>query len=501
MDIYIQKRKWKWLLLVFAFVIVVISLWYTNILVRKIAKDERQKVTTWVEAVQKKATLVRYTERFFEKLKTEERKRVQLWAEATKRLIEADNSEDLTFYSEIISDNTNIPVVLTNDKGNITATKNVDFNPDSIKTLSGSLKQEFSLYPPIIVNYGAKKSYLYYKDSKLFTGLRDVLDDLIKSFISEVVVNTASVPVIITDSSKSKMIAFGNIDSIKINDRNYANEMLSVMQTQNNPIVVELYGIGKSYVFYKDSFLLTQLKYYPFVQFIIIGLFLFVAYLLFSTSRNAEQNQVWVGMAKETAHQLGTPLSSLMAWVEILKMKNMDSATISEIEKDVHRFEIITQRFSNIGSLPKLEKQNIVKSVYDAIDYVIARSSKKVKFSVNISKEVEYNIPLNEPLFEWVIENLCKNAIDAMDGEGKIDIFVTEENQTILIDITDTGKGIFKSKFKTVFKPGYTSKKRGWGLGLTLCKRIIETYHKGQIFVRNSTIGKGTTFRIILNKE
>ncbi|HOT89930.1 MAG TPA: hypothetical protein PL028_10345, partial [Bacteroidales bacterium] len=263
MDIYIQKRKWKWLLLVFAFVIVVISLWYTNILVRKIAKDERQKVTTWVEAVQKKATLVRYTERFFEKLKTEERKRVQLWAEATKRLIEADNTEDLTFYSEIISDNTNIPVVLTNDKGNITATKNVDFNPDSIKTLSGSLKQEFSLYPPIIVNYGAKKSYLYYKDSKLFTGLRDVLDDLIKSFISEVVVNTASVPVIITDSSKSKMIAFGNIDSIKINDRNYANEMLSVMQTQNNPIVVELYGIGKSYVFYKDSFLLTQLKYYP----------------------------------------------------------------------------------------------------------------------------------------------------------------------------------------------------------------------------------------------
>lgn len=501
MDIYIQKRKWKWLLLVFAFVIVVISLWYTNILVRKIAKDERQKVTTWVEAVQKKATLVRYTERFFEKLKTEERKRVQLWAEATKRLIEADNTEDLTFYSEIISDNTNIPVVLTNEKGNITATKNVDFNPDSIKTLSGSLKQEYSEYPPIIVNYGSKKSYLYYKDSKLFTGLRNVLDDLIKSFISEVVVNTASVPVIITDSSKSKMIAFGNIDSIKINDRNYANEMLSVMQTQNNPIVVELYGIGKSYVFYKDSFLLTQLKYYPFVQLIIIGLFLFVAYLLFSTSRNAEQNQVWVGMAKETAHQLGTPLSSLMAWVEILKMKNMDSATISEMEKDVHRFEIITQRFSNIGSLPKLEKQNIVKSVYDAIDYVIARSSKKVKFSVNISKDVEYNIPLNEPLFEWVIENLCKNAIDAMDGEGKIDISVTEENQSVLIDITDTGKGIFKSKFKTVFKPGYTSKKRGWGLGLTLCKRIIETYHKGQIFVRNSTIGKGTTFRIILNKE
>ena len=501
MDIYIQKRKWKWLLLAFAFIIVIISLWYTNVLVRKIAKDERQKVETWAEAVQKRAILVSYTERFFEKLKIEERKRVQLWAEATKRLIEADNTEDLTFYSEIISDNTNIPVILTDDKENITATKNVDFNSDSIHKLTGSLKQEFTVYDPIIVAYGSKKNYLYYKDSRLFTGLRDVLDDLIKSFISEVVINTASVPVIITDSSKSKMIAFGNIDSIKINDRNYANEMLSVMQTQNNPIVVELYGIGKSYVFYKDSFLLTQLKYYPLVQFIIIGLFLFVAYLLFSTSRNAEQNQVWVGMAKETAHQLGTPLSSLMAWVEILKMKKIDTATISEIEKDVHRFEIITQRFSNIGSLPKLEKQNIVKSVYDAIDYVMARSSRKVKISVNISKDVEYAIPLNEPLFEWVIENLCKNAIDAMDGEGKIDISITEENQFIMIDVSDTGKGIFKSKFKTVFKPGYTSKKRGWGLGLTLCKRIIEIYHKGKIFVRNSTIGKGTTFRIVLNKE
>jgi len=501
LDIYIQKRKWKWLLLAFAFIIVIISLWYTNVLVRKIAKDERQKVETWAEAVQKKATLVSYTERFFEKLKIEERKRVQLWAEATKRLIEADNTEDLTFYSEIISDNTNIPVILTDDKENITATKNVDFNSDSIHKLTGSLKQEFTVYDPIIVAYGSKKNYLYYKDSRLFTGLRDVLDDLIKSFISEVVINTASVPVIITDSSKSKMIAFGNIDSIKINDRNYANEMLSVMQTQNNPIVVKLYGIGKSYVFYKDSFLLTQLKYYPLVQFIIIGLFLFVAYLLFSTSRNAEQNQVWVGMAKETAHQLGTPLSSLMAWVEILKMKKIDTATISEIEKDVHRFEIITQRFSNIGSLPKLEKQNIVKSVYDAIDYVMARSSRKVKISVNISKDVEYAIPLNEPLFEWVIENLCKNAIDAMDGEGKIDISITEENQFIMIDVSDTGKGIFKSKFKTVFKPGYTSKKRGWGLGLTLCKRIIEIYHKGKIFVRNSTIGKGTTFRIVLNKE
>ena len=485
----------------FAFLIVGASLWYTNILVGKIAKDERKKVETWAGAVQKKASLVKYTEEFFEKIKVEERKRVELWAEATKKLIEADNNEDLTFYAEIISSNTNIPVILTDENGKIDAAKNVDFNSDSIKILSGNLKKEFTVYDPIIVKYGSKKGYLYYKESKLFTGLRNVLNDLIKSFISEVVVNSASVPVIITDSSKLKIIAFGNIDSASILKKDFTNEQISAMQKQNKPIVVELSGIGKSYVFYKDSFLLTQLKYYPFVQLFIIGLFLIAAYILFSTSRKAEQNQVWVGMAKETAHQLGTPLSSLMAWVEILKMKNIDEGTISEMEKDVRRFEIITQRFSNIGSLPKLENENLIKSIYDATDYVMARTSKKVKFSINTPKEKEYFIPLNEPLFEWVIENLCKNAVDAMDGEGNIDISITEEKDVIIIDITDSGKGISKSKFKTVFKPGYTSKKRGWGLGLTLCKRIIEIYHKGKIFVKSSVICKGTTFRIILNKS
>jgi RNase H-fold protein (predicted Holliday junction resolvase) len=498
LDIYIQKRKWKWLLLAFAFLIIGASLWYTNILVEKIAKDERKKVETWAGAVQKKASLVRYTEEFFEKIKVEERKRVELWAEATKRLIEADNTEDLTFYSEIISGNTNIPVVLTDDEGNITAAKNVDFNSDSIKILTGKLKKEYTEYDPIVVTYGSKKSYLYYKESKLFTGLRNVLNDLIKSFISEVVINSASVPVIITDSSKSTIIAFGNVDSLKISDKDYANEMISAMQTQNKPIEIKLSGLGASYVFYKDSFLLTQLKYYPYVQFFIIGLFLLAAYFLFSTARKEEQNQVWVGMAKETAHQLGTPLSSLVAWVEILKMKNLDEDTITEIQKDVRRFEIITQRFSNIGSLPKLEKENIIKVIYDAVDYVKARSSKKVIFSINLPKDYEYAVPLNIPLFEWVIENLCKNAIDAMDGEGAIDIAVTEESHLVNIDITDTGKGIPKSKFKTVFKPGYTSKKRGWGLGLTLCKRIIEIYHYGKIYVRTSTLGKGTTFRITI---
>lgn len=501
LNIYHRKQRWKWLLVIMALLIVGVSLWYTNILVDKIAKDERKKAETWADAVQKKAALVRYTEVFFEKLKVEERKRVQIWAEATKRLIEADNTEDLTFYSEIISGNTNIPVVLTDEEGNITAAKNVDFDSDSIDILSGDLKTEFTLYEPIVVTYGWKKSYLYYKDSKLFTELRQVLDDLIKSFISEVVINSASVPVIITDSTKTKIIAFGNLDSSMVNDKTYANEMITSMQQQNKPIEIDLSGTGTSFVFYKDSYLLTQLKYYPYAQFFVIGLFLLVAYFLFSTARKAEQNQVWVGMAKETAHQLGTPLSSLMAWVEILKMKGIDNETIQELEKDANRFNTITQRFSNIGSLPKLENTNLVSVIYGAIDYVKARTSQKIQFSVNLQKDFEYFIPLNEHLFEWVIENLCKNAIDAMEGEGRIDLAITEEGEFVNIDVHDTGKGIPKSKFKTVFNPGYTSKKRGWGLGLTLTKRIIEAYHKGKIYVKNSEIGKGTTFRISLKRN
>lgn len=500
LNIYHRKQRWKWLLVAFAFIIVGASLWYTNILVDKIAKDERKKAETWADAVQKKASLVRYTEVFFEKLKTEERKRVEIWAEATTKVIEAGDNEDITFYSEIISGNTNIPVVITDENGQITAARNVDFDKDSITVLSGDLKKEYTQYDPIIMTIVSKKYFLYYKESILFTELRQVLDDLIKSFISEVVINSASVPVIITDSSKSKIIAFGNLDSAKVNDKTYANEMIASMEQQNKPIEIALSGTGTSYVFYKDSYLLTQLKYYPYAQFFVIGLFLLVAYFLFSTARKAEQNQVWVGMAKETAHQLGTPLSSLMAWVEILKQRNIDKETIQELEKDAHRFDVITRRFSNIGSIPKLEESNIVKLIYDAIDYVKARTSQKIQFSVNLPKEKEYIVPMNKHLFEWVVENLCKNAVDAMDGEGRIDIAITEENDFVNIDIHDTGKGIPKSKFKTVFKPGYTSKQRGWGLGLTLSKRIIEEYHKGKIFVKNSVLGKGTTFRIALKK-
>jgi signal transduction histidine kinase len=232
----------------------------------------------------------------------------------------------------------------------------------------------------------------------------------------------------------------------------------------------------------------------------IISIFILVAYFAFSFARKAEQDQVWVGMAKETAHQLGTPLSSLIAWIEYLKMKDVDPNTLADMKKDVSRLETITERFSKIGSVPELNPENIVSVLDESIDYTRSRSSKKVEFTYNTGELTDLQIPMNIPLFAWVIENLFRNAIDAMEGTGAITVDLIEESDSVIIDVTDTGKGIARTKFDTVFQPGYTSKKRGWGLGLSLTKRIVEQYHSGKIVVKSSEIGKGTTFRITLNK-
>jgi anti-sigma regulatory factor (Ser/Thr protein kinase) len=499
-NIYNRKQKWKLILLAIAMLIVGLSLWYTSILVKNISKEERRKAILWAEAIQKKASLVKYTEEFFEKLKEEEKKKVEIWAEATKRLIQANYSEDITFYSDIIAGNTTIPVILTDENDNITSAINIDIDIKKHKKLEGKLKEDFTHQEPIVVKYGNKKNILYYKDSKILSELRNVLHDIISSFISEVVLNTASVPVIITDSTKTKVIDFGNIKPEDLNDPISTMKILSKMEASNRPIEIELPNQGKNYIFYENSSTLMQLKYYPYLQFLIIGLFLFIAYFAFSSTRKAEQDNVWLGMAKETAHQLGTPLSSLIGWVEFLKLKGIDETSTKEIEKDIERLKNITERFSKIGSTPTLENVNIVDVIENSIEYIKTRTSQKIKFRiVNTAKENLF-VPINTALFEWVIENLCKNAIDAMNGSGTIYINICDEVNHIYIDIKDTGKGIQKSKFKTIFNPGYTSKHRSWGLGLTLAKRIVEKYHSGKIYVKSSIPNQGTTFRIILNK-
>lgn len=255
--------------------------------------------------------------------------------------------------------------------------------------------------------------------------------------------------------------------------------------------------------YYKDSFILTQLRFFPYIQLSVIALFLATAYVAFSSARRAEQDQVWVGLAKETAHQLGTPISSLMAWVELIKARfNAENdALVAEMETDITRLEIIADRFSKIGSKPNLEDHVVFVVVQNFVAYFKLRSSEKISFAV--TGDAQVRALLSVPLFDWVIENLLKNAVNAIDNDGTITINIIENlaKEEVLIDVKDTGKGIVRSKFDTVFQPGYTTRKRGWGLGLSLTKRIVENYHNGQIFVKESEMGKGTTFRIILKSS
>ncbi len=380
MGIYNRKQWWKILLLVVAIVIGMSSLYYTNLLVKKLSLEEKKKV--------------------------------ELWAEATKELGEASlTGKDFGFLLTVIQNNTTVPVILIDSGGNI--------------------------------------------------------------------------------------ISHRNLDSLKALNEKYVKAQLVIMKKGKKFIKIDIGGNNSNYIYYTDSYLLQQLIYYPYIQLGVILLFIFVAYLAFSSSRKAEQNKVWVGLTKETAHQLGTPTSSLLAWTEILKDKVSEKELVSELEKDVKRLEIITDRFSKIGSKPALKTSDLIEIIQSAIKYLKSRTSDKIEFHIEPNSN-QILVPLNQSLFEWVIENICKNAVDAISDKGKITITVKQIKSKVVIDISDTGKGIPKSKFKTIFKPGYTTKARGWGLGLSLVKRIIENYHNGKIFVLSSEPGLGTTFRILL---
>jgi len=383
LNIYTRKLRWKFLLFIAAVSIGVSSLWYTNILVRKLA--------------------------------VEERKRAELLAEAQQKFVNAELTD-----------------------------KNLDF-------------------------YG------------------------------KVMQNNETVPVIVVDSLDN-ILFMRNLDSSKMDNPRYVEKKLKQMKEGGDPVIINLTPTERQFLYYSKSTILTKLTFYPFVQLGIILLFILIAYFAFSSSRNAEQNQVWVGLSKETAHQLGTPISSLLAWLEMMKLRTREADLLTELEKDIKRLEKITERFSKIGSKPVLKKENLISVISTAVNYLKTRSSGSIKFNVHLTAE-ELLVPLNASLFEWVVENICKNAIDATNGKGEVDIFITDHNQVVYVDVSDTGKGISKSKFKTIFKPGYTTKERGWGLGLSLAKRIVEEYHDGKIFVHQSELGKGTVIRIVLKKQ
>jgi Histidine kinase-, DNA gyrase B-, and HSP90-like ATPase len=379
-----QYIGWKFVLVSMAVVIIVATIWFVSSLSQRIQEEETKKVATWVEA--------------------------------NRELLQASPDANLNLAVEIVTTNTTIPLILTNEFGEI-------------------------------------------KDSR-------------------------------------------NLDTAKIASHpKYLQEQLNIFKKKHPPFIMEVDAKLKiyNYIYYGDSLILKQVRYYPYIQLLVVTLFIGVVLFALSSTNRATQNLVWVGLAKETAHQLGTPLSSIEAWLEILKDNPDNTNMVTELGKDVDRLKLITDRFSKIGSVPKLEEKNLVEQIQHMVTYIRKRAPQKVQFTVH-ARDIDIPAMISPPLFDWVVENLLKNALDAMEGKGAIDIYIESHPADIIVDIADTGKGIPKAYYEKVFKPGFSTKKRGWGLGLSLAKRIIEDYHKGRLYVKSSELTKGTTFRILLRK-
>ncbi|MRG45901.1 sensor histidine kinase [Chitinophaga sp. SYP-B3965] len=377
-----QYIGWKFTLISVAVVIIVTTIWFVNNLTEKIQQEETKKVATWVEAY--------------------------------RELLQASPDANLNLVGEIITTNTTIPMILTDDHGKIIDHRNFD--------------------------------------SSKFVGQSGYLDEQLASF-----------------------------------------------KKQHPPFIMAIDVHSNSYIYYGDSLILKQIRYYPYIQLLVVALFIGIVLFALSSTNRATQNLVWVGMAKETAHQLGTPLSSMEAWLEILKEKEENAPLANELAKDVNRLKLISDRFSKIGSVPNLEECNIVAQIDNMVAYIRKRAPQKVTLSLQ-SAEQEVSAMISPPLFDWVVENLLKNALDAMEGKGSITVVIENHPAHITVDVTDTGKGIPKAFHDKIFHPGFSTKKRGWGLGLSLAKRIIQDYHKGRLSVKWSEVNKGTTFRIWLRK-
>ncbi|MBP1640936.1 MAG: integral rane sensor signal transduction histidine kinase [Bacteroidetes bacterium] len=319
------------------------------------------------------------------------------------------------------------------------------------------------------------------------------------TLVMRVLESNTTIPVVIADEHDN-YITSRNITEPQEGVIQFRHAYIDKFKKKHSPIEITISPTIRQFIYYDDSVLIKELAYFPYIQLGVIALFILLSFLAFASTKKAEQNQVWVGLSKETAHQLGTPISSLMAWSELLKGRYPQDILLPEMGNDIMRLKTIAERFSKIGSKTELIPIPLNEALGNAIDYMRKRISNKVSIDVIDTTKEDSEISLNLPLFEWVIENLCKNAIDAMDGVGKITITMSELSKHYAIDIHDTGKGITKSMHKMVFRPGFTTKKRGWGLGLSLAKRIVEEYHQGRIFVKQSEVGKGTTFRILLRK-
>ncbi|MEE1220779.1 MAG: HAMP domain-containing sensor histidine kinase [Bacteroidales bacterium] len=488
-----------WILLSLGIILMTVFLFFIHNTVTQLRNEEIKKIKIWANAVSRKFEVLDNVKTFFDNLAIDEHNKVQQFITAHKYILSQPLDSELNFYYEFISNNRTIPVIITDEFNNILLSQNINI-PNNQTILSGKLLEDFSLNPPIEYTASDIKFKLYYTESIVYSNLKNTLYYLTNDFLSEIVNNSISIPVIITDSSRNTVIAYGNIDK-KLLKKPFFDQVIAEMESSNNFININLPNYPNAKIFFESPKFLTFLKYYPPIFSLLIILFAILIIQLLKITRKSEQNSIWIGMNKETAHQLGTPISSLVAWVEYLKLNPENEMVCQELTKDINKLNVITQRFSQVGKTPKKIKLDLIGVIKNSVDYIKSRTSKKVNYNIILPEEDCINIELNQHLFEWALENLIKNAIDAMNGVGDLTIEVKNESKKILIDISDTGKGVPKRDFKKIFSPGFTTKERGWGMGLSLVKRIIEEYHKGKVFLKQSSIGKGSTFRIILKKE
>ncbi len=506
--IKLRSSSLNFLLISTSTVILAFTLVFSQIMVNRMERDERDRVRNWAITTLRQSDMAVRARSIFAKMETEERQYAMVWSYVYEQVFspEISSPADFEYLRRIMSSNQR-PFILVDPSGNILESHDPEINPEKNPVFTKEIQADYSLYPPIMVDAQGTIYQLYFKPSEVFLSLRSVFRDLDSSFMQESMNNTSSVPVLITDASQETVLAYSNLNPEVFYSKDAMHDLMEKMMGENPPIQMSIPGWEEQelYVFYESSSLLRNMRFFPLAILLALLIVLLGILSLLDFAKRMEQNQIWWGMSKETAHQLGTPLSSLLAWIDYYKLKEgepMDPNDLAEIEKDVKRIELVTNRFSKIGSVPELNWANVVPVVYKSMFYLKARSSKRVAFSVNVPEDAVIMAQINESLIEWVIENLCKNALNAIgDNVGEISITIEESSEHVTIDVRDTGKGMPKSMFTKIFEPGFTTKKRGWGVGLTLCKRIVEKYHKGRIFVKSSVLKVGTTFRVILNKD
>lgn len=494
-----MKQRLKLILMLLSIVLALFALWQVENVARQVRQSETSKIRLWANAIAQRNRMTSVTHQFFEDAKLDEQRKIRLYAEILQSFNDPDQTVDLRFslaYVNYIIDSAKTPIIITGNDSIITVP-----NELAGQKLEGDLMDEYSANPPFHYSIYGMPMTLYYKESHYYTQLREMLTNFSRSFLEEITNNSVIVPVVIVDSSRTHTLAHGNIDPSEIDTPDKLSERLRSMEGMNDPIAISLPDNSTAYVFYENSQLLKALRWVPLFYFFIAMVLIVVAYYLFRTTRTMEQNRIWVGLAKETAHQLGTPISSLTGWTEYLKGKEFSEKYANEVEKDLHRLETITHRFSKIGSVPELQDENVRDAVENAINYLQSRAPRKVKFVVSFPEDETFIAPLNSYLFQWVIENLCKNAIDAMEGSGTITIVASQDSRNIYLDVSDTGKGMSKAVQRKIFDSGFTTKSRGWGLGLPLARRIVNQYHRGRLYLKYSVPNQGTCFRIELKKK